>query len=239
MLNSHFFSSINFLALSKKGKCYNHSSSYLFLLRYAEIQKGKCNNDFLSYQFLLRILSACGERMYSSTICFHLRRQSQPLKKLWTFLILAMSGSSSSSLFSPLKSIRLMSFQLRMKIWTIKVQPWPDWGNSMTSKILDWKFKTYLTCVETIQYNKEFWIVLTQMRRLFNSKDYENKKNMNNWNFLVILADLFFSEISQVLVSLKLHNPTDPSWLLEVDLATWGRSLHSFLRANNYKIKLN
>ena len=89
-------------------------SSYLFLLRYAEIQKGKCNNsDFLSYQFLLRILSACGERMYSSTICFHLRRQSQPLKKLWTFLILAMSGSSSSSLFSPLNSIRLMSFQLK------------------------------------------------------------------------------------------------------------------------------
>ena len=69
----------------------------------------------LSYQFLLRILSACGERMYSSTICFHLRRQSQPLKKLWTFLILAMSGSSSSSLFSPLKSIRLMSFQLAIK----------------------------------------------------------------------------------------------------------------------------
>ena len=119
MLHLHFFSSINsiiFSCFTQKGKCYNHSSSYLFLLRYAEIQKGKCNNDFLSYQFLLRILSACGERMYSSTICFHLRRQSQPLKKLWTFLILAMSGSSSSSLFSPLKSIRLMSFQFRMKI---------------------------------------------------------------------------------------------------------------------------
>ena len=116
---------------------------------------------------------------------------------------------------------------------------WPDWGNSMTSKILDWKFKTDLMCVETIQY-KEFWIVLTQIRRLFNLKDYENKKVfINNWNFLVLLADLFFSEILQVLVSLKLHNPTDPSWLLEVDLATWGRSLHSFFRANNYKIKLN
>ena len=117
MLNSHFFSSFNstnFLSLSKNEKCHNHILSYLFLLRYAEIQKGKCNNsDFLSYQFLLRILSACGERMYSSTICFHLRRQSQPLKKLWTFLILAMSGSSSSSLFSPLNSIRLMSFQLK------------------------------------------------------------------------------------------------------------------------------
>ena len=66
-------------------------------------------------------------------------------------------------------------------------------------------------CVETIQY-KEFWIVLTQIRRLFNLKDYENKKVfINNWNFLVLLADLFFSEILQVLVSLKLHNPTDPS----------------------------
>ena len=123
MLNSHFFSSFNstnFLSLSKNEKCHNHILSYLFLLRYAEIQKGKCNNsDFLSYQFLLRILSACGERMYSSTICFHLRRQSQPLKKLWTFLILAMSGSSSLSLFSPLKSIRLRSFQLGMKVWTL------------------------------------------------------------------------------------------------------------------------
>lgn len=34
--------------------------------------------------------------MYSSTICFHLLLQSQPRKKLWTFFILAMSGSSSS-----------------------------------------------------------------------------------------------------------------------------------------------
>ena len=49
MLNLHFFSSINsiiFSCFTQKGKCYNHSSSYLFLLRYAEIQKGKCNNDF-------------------------------------------------------------------------------------------------------------------------------------------------------------------------------------------------
>ena len=219
MLNSHFFSSINFLALSKKEKCYNHSSSYLFLLRYAEIQKGKCNNDFLSYQFLLRILSACGERMYSSTICFHLRRQSQPLKKLWTFLILAMSGSSSSSLFSPLKSIRLMSFQLRMKIWTIKVQPWPDWGNSMTSKILDWKFKTYLTCVETIQYNKEFWIVLTHMRRLFNSKDYENKK-YKQLKFLIYFRwNILFRNIKN---SGELETP-QPNWPF---LTAWSRFSH-------------
>ena len=46
------------------------------------------------------MLSACGERIYSSTICFQRLRQSQPRKKLWTFLILAMSGSSSSSFFS-------------------------------------------------------------------------------------------------------------------------------------------
>ena len=47
------------------------------------------------------MLSACGERMYSSTICFQRRRHSQPRKKLWTFLILAISGSSSSSEVSP------------------------------------------------------------------------------------------------------------------------------------------
>ena len=35
--------------------------------------------------------------MYSSTICFQRLRQSQPRKKLWTFLIFPMSGSSSSS----------------------------------------------------------------------------------------------------------------------------------------------
>ena len=108
----------------------------------------------LTYQFLFLMLSACGDLMYSSTICFHLRLksavvfryhlgsresiifgkrlrskihatfyrhictsrgsslipssvnseydlqvrfdlQSQPRKKLWTFLILARSGSSS------------------------------------------------------------------------------------------------------------------------------------------------
>ena len=47
------------------------------------------------------MLSACGERIYSSTICFQRRRHSQPRKKLWTFLILAISGSSSSSEVSP------------------------------------------------------------------------------------------------------------------------------------------
>ena len=53
------------------------------------------------YQFLFLMLSACGERMYSSTICFQRRRHSQPRKKLWTFLTLAISGSSSSSEVSP------------------------------------------------------------------------------------------------------------------------------------------
>ena len=38
--------------------------------------------------------------MYCSTICFHRRRQSQPRKKLWTFFILAMSGSSLSLSYS-------------------------------------------------------------------------------------------------------------------------------------------
>lgn len=46
------------------------------------------------------MLSACGELMYCSTICFHRRRQSQPRKKLWTFFILAMSGSSLSLSYS-------------------------------------------------------------------------------------------------------------------------------------------
>ena len=43
------------------------------------------------YLFRLRILSACGLLMYCSTICFHRRRQSQPRKKLWTFLIFCIS----------------------------------------------------------------------------------------------------------------------------------------------------
>ena len=53
-----------------------------------------CKN---TYQFLFLILSAWGDRMYSSTICFQRLRHSQPRKKLWTFLIFPMSGSSSSS----------------------------------------------------------------------------------------------------------------------------------------------
>lgn len=48
--------------------------------------------------FLLRILSACGLLMYCSTICFHLLRHSQPLKKLWTFFIFLNSWESSGSL---------------------------------------------------------------------------------------------------------------------------------------------
>lgn len=54
-----------------------------------------------AHQFLFLILSACGDRIYSSTICFHRRRQSQPRKKLWTFLILAKSGSSCSAASMP------------------------------------------------------------------------------------------------------------------------------------------
>ena len=55
-----------------------------------------------THQFLFLMLSACGDLMYSSTICFHRLLQSQPRKKLWTFLILAMSGSSA---FSSLRSL--------------------------------------------------------------------------------------------------------------------------------------
>ena len=49
----------------------------------------------LSYLFRFRIFSACGELIYSITICFHRRRHSQPRKKLWTFLILRISSLSS------------------------------------------------------------------------------------------------------------------------------------------------
>lgn len=54
---------------------------------------------FLCFRvYLLRflMLSACGDFMYSSTICFHRRRHSQPRKKLCTFLILRSSSSSFS-----------------------------------------------------------------------------------------------------------------------------------------------
>jgi hypothetical protein len=44
--------------------------------------------------FLFRMLSACGDLMYSSTICFHRRRHSHPRKKLWTFLIFRNSIES-------------------------------------------------------------------------------------------------------------------------------------------------
>ena len=46
------------------------------------------------------MLSAWGELIYCSTICFQRRRHSQPRKKLWTFFILAMSGSSFSLSYS-------------------------------------------------------------------------------------------------------------------------------------------
>lgn len=48
-----------------------------------------------SYLFRFLMLSACGLLMYCSTICFHRRRHSQPLKKLCTFLILRSSTDSS------------------------------------------------------------------------------------------------------------------------------------------------
>lgn len=46
--------------------------------------------------FRFRMLSACGDLMYSSTICFHRRRHSQPRKKLCTFLIFRSSMVSST-----------------------------------------------------------------------------------------------------------------------------------------------
>ena len=63
--------------------------------------------DYITYQFLFLIDSAWGDLMYSSTICFHLRLQSQPLKKLCTFLILAMSGSLQSSSNEDVRLLRL------------------------------------------------------------------------------------------------------------------------------------
>lgn len=52
----------------------------------------RCGN----YLFRLRILSACGLLIYCSTICFQRRRHSQPLKKLWTFLIFCISIEPSA-----------------------------------------------------------------------------------------------------------------------------------------------
>lgn len=46
------------------------------------------------FRFLM--LSAWGDLMYSSTICFHRLRHSQPRKKLWTFLIFRSSTESSA-----------------------------------------------------------------------------------------------------------------------------------------------
>lgn len=51
--------------------------------------------------FLFLILSACGDFMYSSTICFHRRLHSQPRKKLWTFLIFRSSIESSTDSHNP------------------------------------------------------------------------------------------------------------------------------------------
>lgn len=74
---------------------------------------------FQTYQFRFLILSACGDLMYSSTICFHLLRQSQPRKKLWTFLIFAMSGSSQLSIEFFLSPSRLLCRDLD-DIWGIR-----------------------------------------------------------------------------------------------------------------------
>lgn len=49
----------------------------------------------------LRMLSAWGDLMYSSTICFQRRRHNQPRKKLWTFLILRSSTVSCTWSDSP------------------------------------------------------------------------------------------------------------------------------------------
>lgn len=54
-----------------------------------------CEDTERTHLFLLRMLSAWGERMYSSTICFQRRRQSHPRKKLWTFFIFLISSESS------------------------------------------------------------------------------------------------------------------------------------------------
>lgn len=51
--------------------------------------------------FRLRILSAWGDFMYSSTICFQRRRHNQPRKKLCTFLILRSSTVSCTWSDSP------------------------------------------------------------------------------------------------------------------------------------------
>lgn len=51
--------------------------------------------------FRFLILSACGDLMYSSTICFHRRRHNHPRKKLWTFLIFLSSIESSTDSHKP------------------------------------------------------------------------------------------------------------------------------------------
>ena len=63
------------------------------LRRKRSIQEG-CQSVYL---FRLRMLSACGDLMYSSTICFHRLRHSHPRKKLCTFFILRISSDSSPS----------------------------------------------------------------------------------------------------------------------------------------------
>ena len=51
--------------------------------------------------FLFLMLSAWGDLMYSSTICFQRRRHSQPRKKLWTFLIFLSSMESWTEAHKP------------------------------------------------------------------------------------------------------------------------------------------
>lgn len=53
----------------------------------------------------LRMLSAWSERMYSSTICFHLLRHSQPRKKLWTWREISKTWRQSAKECLPGKKV--------------------------------------------------------------------------------------------------------------------------------------
>jgi hypothetical protein len=95
------------------------------------------------YLFRLRMLSAWGDLMYCSTICFQRLRQSQPLKKLCTFLIFRSSSVSWQLVavdapeppalaweFRPLVRLALVLYEgtgrhsfFRAHSWNIK-QPW-------------------------------------------------------------------------------------------------------------------
>lgn len=67
-----------------------HATSTSSCSRYSSSASTILNTRLL--RFL--ILSACGDLMYSSTICFQRRRHNQPRKKLCTFLIFLNSMES-------------------------------------------------------------------------------------------------------------------------------------------------